>query len=904
LGALAKLGAIADNAEWIGGVNKLQARILETIEGEQEYDRTTVLPQHLANCCWALTELGIKWRPPLFEVWRKAVLAACGCNSGSCKLLGFSGALLATSDAATILRSSAIAGNLWSDEELLRSLIGIMLRAEKSMNPQDLAAIVAAVFSFPKNAAACMVSMSRQIIDLACRRIRLLAAKDAGHLATTLRHNLSNMPRGSDGAGLHEIIRALVARSARLSDIDGYSACMVVVASTLVCRTCTVEEPARDASRDPQFLADLQRLVACAVQLAAKIQFGDVSSMVHGLCSLNLQAQLPNTLWKSLLSTAKTVESRDVVKSEHAIADMLWAYVRCLGADEASVCPSEFTEVVPIAARSEKQADKSLLKLIHWLAQEVGKLRRAGLASINALWALAKIGIHDADCLSRLCEQATKVINRLQPHTIATLMISLVTLESRRAFHLNKMQQRLAQSGLEQRTVQCGLDAQLTTKLWRFIVAHCSEQSGPDACSSAQSLSWRDIAHIDLGIRFLGLDRRTDEGDDYTPHTVRSWLLTEVSEKLHTMSSASYELNLAPSILFLDTAAGSFSGHWIVVDDRYVEKAIRRQKHKRTSVHSWRRMSVREHQGSLWPSSPTQFDHCALRLPASASGLRYALDGIVSVMKNGSTVWVYGTKEEGIHELANIVKAHLNYETRRISDVASGDVEVWMFDVTSDLDCKRGSDDWLSTTEWECPVLHTTTQNWRVYPGLFAQGGLDVMTQALLQTVASFLPCPLDGDLLLDFASGSGVIGRVLAAQYPLADVHLLEADAVAMDAAQRNCTHVASIKGYHLGDGWLALAGGDLSFDVVVSNPPVHIRRQDDFSVVQMLIDGLSSRLNKPNGQVWIVAQAYVPVGLLLEAQMLASSVMWTDGRFVVWKGVWPVARASSQGRKKRKIE
>jgi 16S rRNA G1207 methylase RsmC len=385
--------------------------------------------------------------------------------------------------------------------------------------------------------------------------------------------------------------------------------------------------------------------------------------------------------------------------------------------------------------------------------------------------------------------------------------------------------------------------------------------------------------------------------------------MTEISEKLHAMSSASYERNLAPSILLLDIAAGSLSRHaWLVVDDRYVEKAIRRLKHTAATVRSWRRMSVRAHRGSIWPSTAAQFDHCALRLPASASGLRYALDGIVSVMKPAGTVWIYGTKEEGIHEIATLVKAHLKYEARRVSDAAAGVCEVWKFGITSDLGCKRSASDWLSTTAWECPLLpsrsHVRTESWQVYPGLFAQGGLDVMTQALLHTVASFVPCPCDGTAFLDFASGSGVIAHVLASQYPQAEVHLLEADAVAMDASQRNCKNVAAIKGYHLGDGWLALQDRDLSFDVIVSNPPVHIRRQDDFSVVQMLLDGLHSRLAKPNGQVWIVAQAYVPIGLMLEAQMLAAYVMWTDGRFVVWKGVWPVAQASQHGRKRRKME
>ena len=226
---------------------------------------------------------------------------------------------------------------------------------------------------------------------------------------------------------------------------------------------------------------------------------------------------------------------------------------------------------------------------------------------------------------------------------------------------------------------------------------------------------------------------------------------------------------------------------------------------------------------------------------------------------------------------------------------------------------------------------------WRTYPGLFARGGLDVMTAALLNA----LPMPPSKDdssssrrpRLLDFACGSGTIGATLMRASPSAEVHFLDADAVALEASKVNVPlGVAKKKQrvfHHLSDGFtnlddhgsqsdVALGGSSsapsskrlkqkhepttgasdkggatesttkktLRFDWIVSNPPVHCGLTDDFHVVRSLAAGAPERL-RPGGSLWIVAQSYVPVGALLEAVPAFDSVdlYFTDGRFAVWR-------------------
>jgi len=234
---------------------------------------------------------------------------------------------------------------------------------------------------------------------------------------------------------------------------------------------------------------------------------------------------------------------------------------------------------------------------------------------------------------------------------------------------------------------------------------------------------------------------------------------------------------------------------------------------------------------------------------------------------------------------------------------------------------------------------------WRTYPGLFARGGLDVMTAALLNALP---PPPAKDDSnskrprLLDFACGSGTIGAALLRASPSAEVHFLDADAVALEASKVNVPPGDAKKQrvfHHLSDGFANLDDRDnslgsseksgknidngdiapspkrvkkndksmgsasskrgdtpaptrkpLRFDWIVSNPPVHCGLTDDFQVVRSLAAGAPERL-RPGGSLWIVAQSYVPVGALLEAVPAFGSVdlFFTDGRFAVWKASVP---------------
>ena len=137
----------------------------------------------------------------------------------------------------------------------------------------------------------------------------------------------------------------------------------------------------------------------------------------------------------------------------------------------------------------------------------------------------------------------------------------------------------------------------------------------------------------------------------------------------------------------------------------------------------------------------------------------------------------------------------------------------------------------------------TAPLDWTTMPGLFAGGGVDIMTTVLLRA----LPPPPKRARLLDFCCGSGIIAAALAAAEPTARLHLIDADALAIRAARLN---VPTAKAITLSDCWDDLPPKPRRFNTIVSNPPVHLGLQSDFRVLRTLVAGAAKRL-RPAGQL-----------------------------------------------------
>ncbi|MBS0242763.1 MAG: methyltransferase, partial [Proteobacteria bacterium] len=165
-------------------------------------------------------------------------------------------------------------------------------------------------------------------------------------------------------------------------------------------------------------------------------------------------------------------------------------------------------------------------------------------------------------------------------------------------------------------------------------------------------------------------------------------------------------------------------------------------------------------------------------------------------------------------------------------------------------------------------------RSWVSYPGTFAGGGLDAGTALLIDCLG--LADIAEKRRILDFAAGTGVISAAIKELNPGAHVDMLEADAIALDAARANVPGTNAI----VGDSLASARGAP--YDLIVSNPPIHDGVAESHAVLERLI-GDAPRYLAPHGALLLVVQRRVPVITKLSKAFSASRMLADDGRFSV---------------------
>ena len=290
-------------------------------------------------------------------------------------------------------------------------------------------------------------------------------------------------------------------------------------------------------------------------------------------------------------------------------------------------------------------------------------------------------------------------------------------------------------------------------------------------------------------------------------------------------------------------------------------------------VHRWWRNATVQHGASAWPKGGP-YAGAVLRLSKDKEAFHMALHAVISVLLPGAPLWVYGANDEGIKSankpIAILLGTVTTIDTRRHCRVLEAHKPADVLDLRGTLG------DWTRRVTLEHPTGEVEQNS---YPGLFAKGGLDAGTAMLLEVLRT----PGPGLTVLDFACGAGVIGNNLLSREPAIQLHLIDSDAVAVEATRENVP-----KGeVHTGASLTQLPAA-LRFDLIVSNPPIHDGKARDYTVVRDLIKNARSRLNR-GGALWLVAQRQVPVGNLLEERLAKTRAIHEDGQFKVWRAIAP---------------
>ena len=285
-----------------------------------------------------------------------------------------------------------------------------------------------------------------------------------------------------------------------------------------------------------------------------------------------------------------------------------------------------------------------------------------------------------------------------------------------------------------------------------------------------------------------------------------------------------------------------------------------------------------------------RYDAVVLRLPPSRASLAHALSAAAAVLTRGGTLVVFGCRAEGMQSTRSHLPTHLwegatvrepeiersaiaprapcsppelatrpanvprtgslveqdvfvsggaaptaagVLHARRTAtppDDVGGDSFEQCVSLESGLPVVGGGTAGVSTSTSvsalapasapACAPASAAAMTWTTMPGLFAGGAVDIMTTALLEA----LPTPRERARVLDFCCGSGVIAAAVLAAAPTVRMHIVDADALATRVA---ATNVPRAKAITLSDCWAGLPPRPRRYDLIVSNPPVHLGLQ-----------------------------------------------------------------------------
>eukprot|EP00928_Gymnodinium_smaydae_P026407 TRINITY_DN20750_c2_g1_i2.p1 TRINITY_DN20750_c2_g1~~TRINITY_DN20750_c2_g1_i2.p1 ORF type:complete len:585 (+),score=38.44 TRINITY_DN20750_c2_g1_i2:178-1755(+) len=388
--------------------------------------------------------------------------------------------------------------------------------------------------------------------------------------------------------------------------------------------------------------------------------------------------------------------------------------------------------------------------------------------------------------------------------------------------------------------------------------------------SIVQEVDWQDAGHFEFLARVHGCC--SDE--------LCMAIANRAAEAISSMNTISRQTETHVLELARKAAQDKVSKEWrgLIVGDStgHVHQSLLALGY---TVECWSRFSGCATKGRSKPKSSTGcFDYCVVRIPTTKAALAHAIH-LVRPLCNTDCLFLFaGRREEGIFSLKS------SFTLREESTLSESQDAAVLCAI--DPIPKEG----LAIGATLVTLELDKSMEWITYPGLFAGGKIDIMTSRLL----SVLPTIAEDARVLDFCCGSGVIAATVRQRCPSADLHALDADAVAIRAARKNLLGSQC----WLSDGWTALeeAGAEV-FNLILSNPPVHAGLMNDLSFLQRFLHGAADWL-APGGCVIFVVQSYIPIASLLrDTQLREPKVLYSDGRFIVWRCRGRAKRKRSSG-------
>lgn len=167
----------------------------------------------------------------------------------------------------------------------------------------------------------------------------------------------------------------------------------------------------------------------------------------------------------------------------------------------------------------------------------------------------------------------------------------------------------------------------------------------------------------------------------------------------------------------------------------------------------------------------------------------------------------------------------------------------------------------------------------RTVPGVFSADGIDPASALLAAALPPKLP-----RRVADPGAGWGYLSRAILARPGVEELHLIEAEAAALDCARLNLPDPRAR--FHWAD---ATRGKWGPVDAVVMNPPFHTGRAADPALGVAFIRAAAAMLTT-SGTLWMVANRHLPYEPVLAAAFREVEEIGGDSRFRLTRAARPL--------------